>query len=76
MEEIYLLEGEHDYIPGYVDLTPDEVFAFELEYCEWEDTNKTNVVCNDYIRANLGAGEVYTLVTMTDCYNDYEYYWS
>ena len=73
--DIYLLEGEYDYIPGHIDLTPDEVFAVQVEYCEWEDTNKTNVECDDYIRADLVSNQVYTLVTTTDCYQDWDSYY-
>ena len=72
--EIYLLEGEHEYIPGYIDLTPDEVFAVEVNYCDWGDTNKTSVNCSEYIKADLVANQVYTLVTMTECYQYYDYY--
>ena len=74
---IYLLEGEHDYIPGpsYYgnDLTPDEVFAVEVNYCDWTDTDKTSVDCSIYIKADLVSNQVYTLVTMTECNEGWGY---
>ena len=68
---IYLLSGEFTGDSIGTELTPDhEAFMkSEMGNCGWADDNKTDVECNNYLDADLVAGDTYTLVTMGPCYS-------
>ncbi len=68
---IYLLEGNHSFVPGN-DLSPDEIFAYEMTYCDWEDDNRTEVECSSHIGVDLAADNEYTLITAGGCYKNWE----
>ena len=68
---IYLLSGDFTGDSLGTELTPDhEAFMkSEMGICGWADDNKTDVECNNYLDADLVAGDTYTLVTMGPCYS-------